>query len=176
MSHTASNLWHLLRTGWQGGPPSDAPPDAAPDAPAQPDTDTEDAPVPIWHVCFVTGAGAGLVGMGLGIAMGLAKDFALTPVHAHINLLGWVCLMLYGLYYRAAPRPAGRLAWTQVSMAVVGFVAMTGGLWLLLTDRVPGIAQPVVIVGSLMTIGSMALFLAVVLRDALRPRRADTAR
>ena len=28
-------------------------------------------------------------GVGLGIWMGSREDFALAPVHAHINLVGW---------------------------------------------------------------------------------------
>ncbi len=44
----------------------------------------------IWYVCFIVGAAAALCGMGLGIFMGISHDFSLTPVHAHVNLLGWV--------------------------------------------------------------------------------------
>lgn len=45
-----------------------------------------------------------LCGMGLGVWMGKSDDFTLAPVHAHINLLGWVSMLLYGLVYRAVPR------------------------------------------------------------------------
>ena len=43
--------------------------------------------MPIWYFCFITGAVAALIGMGLGIAMGISQDFSLTPVHARLNLL-----------------------------------------------------------------------------------------
>ena len=42
----------------------------------------------------------------LGIYMGMHEDFTLAPVHAHINLLGWVTLALYGLYHRGVERAA----------------------------------------------------------------------
>lgn len=38
-----------------------------------------------------------LVGMCGGIFMAATQDFTLAPAHAHLNLLGWVTLALYGL-------------------------------------------------------------------------------
>jgi hypothetical protein len=32
-----------------------------------------------------------VVGMALGIYMGMTKSFALMPLHAHINLVGFAC-------------------------------------------------------------------------------------
>jgi hypothetical protein len=47
-----------------------------------------------------------LTGMSLGIYMGIKQVFTLGAAHAHINLLGWVSMMLYGLFYRVVPRAA----------------------------------------------------------------------
>jgi hypothetical protein len=47
-----------------------------------------------------------ITGMSLGIFMGMKENFTLAAVHAHINLLGWVSMMLYGLFYRVVPRAA----------------------------------------------------------------------
>lgn len=47
-----------------------------------------------------------LVGMTLGVWMGANQDFVLRPVHAHINLLGFASMMLFGLFYRAFPAAA----------------------------------------------------------------------
>jgi len=128
----------------------------------------------IWYVCFIVGAAAALCGMGLGIFMGISHDFSLTPVHAHVNLLGWVTMTLYGLYYRGTTAPIGRLAWTQVGAATLGFPAMTGGLALVLTGALPReIGEPLVIVGSLLTVGAMACFLVILVRGALRERNAN---
>lgn len=47
-----------------------------------------------------------ICGVSLGIWMGIAHDFQFAPVHAHLNLLGWVSLAIFGLTYRAYPRMA----------------------------------------------------------------------
>ena len=46
---------------------------------------------------------AAMIGMGGGIFMAITHDFTLAPAHAHLNLLGWVSMALYGLFYRAFP-------------------------------------------------------------------------
>src|SRR5690348_15436275 len=48
---------------------------------------------------FVTGGLLLLSGMMLGEYMGAHENFTLSPLHAHINLLGWVTLALYGTFY-----------------------------------------------------------------------------
>ena len=52
------------------------------------------------------GALFALAGVSLGYWMGMTEQFGLMPVHAHINLLGWVSMFLYGLFYRAVPAAA----------------------------------------------------------------------
>ena len=44
-----------------------------------------------------------LVGLVMGILMGVSEKLQYHPVHAHINLVGWVIMALYGLTYRAWP-------------------------------------------------------------------------
>lgn len=44
-----------------------------------------------------------LIGVTLGVGMGITKDFTLRPVHAHVNLLGWASMALFGLFYRSVP-------------------------------------------------------------------------
>ena len=51
-----------------------------------------------------------LVGMGFGIFMGATEDFTLAPAHAHLNLIGWVTMALYGTFYALAPRAPQKLA------------------------------------------------------------------
>jgi cbb3-type cytochrome oxidase subunit 1 len=43
------------------------------------------------------------IGVGMGIYMGIAHDFSLAPVHAHMNLVGWVSLALFGVTYKLYP-------------------------------------------------------------------------
>jgi hypothetical protein len=52
------------------------------------------------------------VGVMLGVAMGASGDHSLFPLHAHINLLGWVSMALFGLIgtvHRRSPRAASLL-------------------------------------------------------------------
>ncbi len=52
-----------------------------------------------------------ITGVMMGIGMGIAHDFQFAPVHAHLNLLGWTSLALFGLTYKVYPALAqSRLA------------------------------------------------------------------
>ncbi len=104
-----------------------------------------------------TGVLAAVAGMGLGIAMGIIQDHTLHSVHAHINLVGWASMFLFGLYYRLTPAAEGRVARIHYAFALIGFLFMIGGLLgLYLVD--PSTFEPFVIAGSLFTFASMALF------------------
>jgi cbb3-type cytochrome oxidase subunit 1 len=62
-----------------------------------------------------------VLGICLGIYMGVNENFTLRPVHAHINLLGWVSLALFGLVYQQFPQIAGtRLARVQFWVHNIG--------------------------------------------------------
>ncbi|WP_051512676.1 hypothetical protein [Skermanella stibiiresistens] len=120
----------------------------------------------IEYFCFVAAAAAALTGMSVGLYMGLAHDFTLAPAHAHLNLLGWVTMSLYGLYHRGRDKRPAALAWTQVGTGVVGFIGMSGGLAVTLTIGGP-VALGVTLAGAAMAILSMTLFMAVVIGDGL---------
>jgi hypothetical protein len=118
------------------------------------------------YSCFIAAALSALAGMCLGVWMGMHEDFTLAPVHAHINLLGWVTLALYGLYHRGVERPSNRLAWTQVGVAAAGMPLMTGGLAGYLATGAH--TAPLIIGGSLLVVAGMALFLVVLILDLRR--------
>ncbi|SCK05888.1 hypothetical protein [Vogesella sp. LIG4] len=66
-----------------------------------------------------------LLGVALGIHMGASGDHALFPVHAHLNLLGWVSMTLFGLLFRHYPRlGSSRLAWPQFWLYNLGLPVM----------------------------------------------------
>lgn len=102
-----------------------------------------------------------LVGMSLGIWMGANENFTLAPVHAHINLLGFVVMMIAGLFYRAFPGAArGWLPIAHFTLALLGVLIMAPCLaWLLLGH--PRIA-PVLGVSEIMLVASMLLFAVIV--------------
>ena len=52
-----------------------------------------------------------VIAIALGVFMGATGDLTQRPVHAHLNLLGWVSMTLFGLIYHAFPAAAAtRLA------------------------------------------------------------------
>jgi hypothetical protein len=65
-------------------------------------------------------------GVLLGIAMAASHDHSLFPVHAHLNLLGWVTMGIFALFYRLWPEAATtRLAKTHFWIYVpANFVQM----------------------------------------------------
>ncbi|WP_243028207.1 hypothetical protein [Thermus albus] len=70
---------------------------------------------------------ANLVGLFLGLG---ALPFTWRPAHAHMQLLGFVSLMIYGVAYHALPRFRGvvfrrpGLALFQVFLANLGLLGM----------------------------------------------------
>ena len=97
------------------------------------------------------------VGVILGVLMGASGDHSLFPLHAHINLLGWVSMALIGLTGVAYPSVSeGHLARAQFWMHNVGLPVMLGAL--LLKLRGVEIAEPVLGVASIIVGLSVLLF------------------
>jgi hypothetical protein len=123
--------------------------------------------------CFAVAALCALGGMALGIVMGISQDFTLAPAHAHLNLLGWVTMAIYGLYHRGAGRTGGFAGWLQVGSGAVGALLMSVGLGVYLATGSDSLA-PLVIAGSLLVVASMLMFLGLVIVDLLRVRRPSS--
>lgn len=111
---------------------------------------------------FLSGVIYVTIGMAWGIHMSIGQDFAMAPAHAHLNLLGWVTMALFGLYYNAMPRAAAS------GLAKIHFLVATLGVWVM----IPGIAMAIsrhvetgAAIGSLLTIASMLIFLVTVARN-----------
>ena len=70
-----------------------------------------------------------VVGMVFGIVMGVRQDFQLAPVHAHINLVGFVSHCAFGLVHRAWPAlRAGAIASVQFWLFVLGTPLFVTGI------------------------------------------------
>jgi hypothetical protein len=108
-----------------------------------------------------------VIGMAFGIYMGIKQDFSLMPAHAHLNVVGWISIAVYGLVLARFPEiAASRLAKIQ------GIIAHLG-LW----TFVPGIAIAIIsdheveqfaIIGSLIVLFGGLLFIPVVWRATAR--------
>jgi hypothetical protein len=111
-----------------------------------------------------------LVGLALGIGMGIAHNFQLAPVHAHLNLVGFVLPSIFGLTYRAYPMLArSRLALPHLALSGVGAVVLPFGIHIAVTQSFPAIA----IAGAFIVFGGVAAFFAnLVVNLAVAPSRA----
>ncbi|SHI38341.1 hypothetical protein [Wenxinia saemankumensis] len=123
---------------------------------------------------FAAGAICVTIGMAWGIQMAASQNHMMVGAHAHLNLVGWVTLGLFGLYYRTTPAAnASRLAGIHFVVAVAGVVLLVPGIAL----ATSGGSEILAIVGSFVTIASMLTFLVVLFRygfgaeGTVRPHR-----
>jgi hypothetical protein len=102
-----------------------------------------------------------LVGIAIGLQMSISGEHNVSGAHAHLSLLGWVSLALFGTYFALAPEKASsRLAWAQFWIAVASTLIMSGALYLLLLGYTK--VEPVVAVGSLTYAVGAVLFARIV--------------
>lgn len=104
-----------------------------------------------------------LVGVSLGIWMGANENFTLRPVHAHINLIGWASMMLFGLVYRVIPEAAnGWMPKAHFILAALGFLIMMPSLSLMLLGNMTLV--PFLVASEVMVFASLVLFAIIVFR------------
>jgi len=100
-------------------------------------------------------------GMALGIGMGLAHDFQYAPVHAHLNLLGWASLALFGLIYKSYPALAeSRLAAIHLVLSGPSGFLFPIGIYLAIAHDSPLLG----VIGAFSAFGGLLVFLANLLR------------
>lgn len=117
------------------------------------------------RICWITAPIYALAGMSFGIRLAVTEDFTLAPAHAHLNLLGWVSIALYGAFYTLVPTAAASvLARVQVLCAEIGVILMVPGIVLAITRQ----NEALVGIGSIVVLVSMLLFLVVVVRSTSR--------
>jgi hypothetical protein len=100
-----------------------------------------------------------IVGMGMGIYMAASQNHILAPAHAHNNLLGFVAMALYGLYYKAVPAAArSTIAVVHFWLSFVGALTLGPGVGLAVTGRGDVLAQ----ISSIIVLLSMLVFAYIV--------------
>lgn len=100
--------------------------------------------------------------MAGGIVMAATQDHSLAPAHAHLNLLGWVSMAIFGFYYHLVPQAAaGMLAKLHLALSVVGTAVIVPGIVLAHSGGSEGPAK----LGALLSIASILLFLVTVGRN-----------
>ena len=112
----------------------------------------------------------GLIGMCWGEYMAVTKEHGLYPAHAHLNLLGLVCMTIYGTFYTLTKDSyLPRLAWVQFALSNIGVWIMIPLLALMLATGDESLG-PLIGIGDIATILGMVLFAFAVFRNL---RRAD---
>ena len=111
-----------------------------------------------------------VIGVTLGVVMGATHDFQLAPVHAHVNLVGWASLALFGLTYRAYPEMGlNRLGKVHLALAAPSAVLFPIGIYMAAFYDRPALA----IAAALLWLAGDVVFLVQIVGQL---RGASTAR
>ncbi len=110
-----------------------------------------------------------LIGMLWGMQMGATQDHAMMPAHAHLNLLGWVTMALYGTFYALTAQTfSPKLAWTNFALSTAGVLLMIPALAMVLKGNAAFL--PPLMVSEFLTVGALLVFGVSVVRELVRPR------
>jgi cbb3-type cytochrome oxidase subunit 1 len=115
---------------------------------------------------FLTAAIYVTIGMIWGIHMSASGDHTLGPAHAHLNLIGWATMALFGIYYHLVP-DAGEhvLAKAHFAIATAGLLLIVPGIVMAIQETGETFAK----IGSVLTLLSMLVFVFTVIRNRERP-------
>jgi hypothetical protein len=104
-----------------------------------------------------------VAGMVWGLVMAISGDHSTMPAHAHLILLGWVSLFLFGIFYHLHPSiDRSRAALIQVCIWIAGTLCVTLGVALIHSGR--AIGDPFAAAGSMTVLADMLLFGWLVIR------------
>lgn len=105
------------------------------------------------------------IGVALGLHMAKSGNHGMYPVHAHINLLGWVSMALFGLIYRQFPAMAGnKLAKAHFWIYSLALPVNMATLYMYLGGNAD--IEPVLGVASMVLGLAIAIFAINVLKNA----------
>ena len=118
-------------------------------------------------------------GVSLGIAMAVHPAWAVyRAAHLHMNLLGFVTMMIFGVAYHVIPRFTGhqlhsrRLAGVQCWLANVGLALFVVGLALLPRTMYATPARVIVAAGGILSAVAAYIFVYNILAHNRRNRRS----
>ncbi|KXF76652.1 hypothetical protein ATN84_11435 [Paramesorhizobium deserti] len=102
-----------------------------------------------------------IIGIAMGLQMAISGNHNVIGAHAHANLLGWVTMAIFGVYYALNPRKAEkRIAMLQYGIYTSGVIIMVPSLYMMLLGN-PAM-EPVVAIASLITFAGVLLFAVIV--------------
>ena len=116
---------------------------------------------------FLVAALCAALGMAWGIQMSASHDHTLSPAHGHLNLLGWVSMGMFGVYYAVTPHAAAtRSARVHFWMALGGVALIAPGIALAIAE----VTEALAVAGSVLSIAAFLVFLSVVFRNGIGAR------
>jgi hypothetical protein len=120
---------------------------------------------------FLSAVLLAVAGMVWGLVMAMSGDHSTMPAHAHLILLGWVSLFLFGIFYHLHPSiDRSKTALIQVWIWIAGTLCVTLGVALLHSGR--AIGDPFAAAGSMTVLADMLLFGWLVIRREQRTAEA----
>ena len=118
---------------------------------------------------FFTAALCLLVGMVWGITMGISENMTTMPAHAHLNLLGWVTLSIYGTFYALTRQTLlPKLAWANYIISTAGVVVMIPSLALFLSNNNSPAYIPAMAAGEFLSLAGLLVFAVSAARELKR--------
>jgi hypothetical protein len=121
----------------------------------------EDEMPQVSDLFFKTAAVFLVVGLSMGLQMAISGDHNVIGAHAHANLLGWVTMALFGVYYALNPaKAATRLARLHFRLYAASIAVMVPSLYLLYLGYAA--IEPLVAVTSLTAFAAVLLFVFIV--------------
>ncbi|RFU63154.1 cytochrome-c oxidase [Peribacillus saganii] len=110
-----------------------------------------------------------VVGVCIGLAMSITHSYTLTPVHVHINLLGWTAMTLAGILYHLFPQIAAtKLAKTHFWLHNISLPLMMAGLAFVVNGNTAIV--PLVAAGGTVLVLAIILFALNILMN-LKPQK-----
>lgn len=120
---------------------------------------------------FAVGIVCVLAGMFLGMHMGATHNMTLAPAHAHMNLVGWASMALYGTFYALERETmVTRLAWANFIVSTIGIVVMLPALIMFLNGGNDPAWIPMMSAGEGIVALGAAIFAISVFRELFRKR------
>lgn len=112
-----------------------------------------------------------LIGVILGLYMGMADKFQYTAVHAHINLLGWATMALFGLIYHYFPRAGNsKLGKIHFWLHNIGSIVLLIGM-IFLANQNENMGLPFAIPGAILVIIATVIFLVNIFQNVRKEVR-----
>lgn len=120
-------------------------------------------PVIVWYLRM--SVSYFVIGVLFGFAMLLwpSESGYYVPVHVHLNLLGFMSMMIYGVGYHILPRFSGRHIYSPQIMKIQFWLANAGLIgmafsWPFVARGDFSFPETVLILSSLLTVVSVVLF------------------